>query len=107
MTTSLRTLTIAMAGVLSATLAHADITIGVSLPLTGPTSALGIPCKNGIALWPTTVAGEKLNVIILDDATDPTIGVKNASEAESIQREKFGKNTMPAGSQSPKVTLTV
>ena len=32
--------------------AHADITIGVSLPLTGPASALGIPMKNGIALWP-------------------------------------------------------
>src|ERR1700712_2356159 len=74
----IRPLVIALAGLLSATLAHADITIGVSLPLTGPTSALGIPCKNGIALWPTTVAGEKLNVIILDDATDPTIGVKNA-----------------------------
>ena len=52
--------------------AQADVTIGVSLPLTGPTSALGIPCKNGILLWPSTVAGEKLNVIILDDATDPT-----------------------------------
>ena len=33
--------------------------------------------------------------------------VKNASEALSIQREKFGKNTMPAGSQSPKLTWTV
>jgi branched-chain amino acid transport system substrate-binding protein len=62
----------------TATSAHADITIGVSLPLTGPTSALGIPSKNGIELWPKTVAGEKLNVIILDDATDPSIGVKNA-----------------------------
>jgi branched-chain amino acid transport system substrate-binding protein len=58
--------------------AQADVTIGVSLPLTGPTSALGIPCKNGIMLWPSTVGGEKLNVIILDDATDPTQGVKNA-----------------------------
>src|ERR1700712_412837 len=67
-----------MATLLTATLAHADITIGVSIPLTGPTSALGIPCKNGIDLWPKTIAGEKLNVIILDDATDPTIGVKNA-----------------------------
>lgn len=61
-----------------ASAALADITIGVSLPLTGPTSALGIPCKNGILLWPATVGGEKLNVIILDDATDPTQGVKNA-----------------------------
>jgi branched-chain amino acid transport system substrate-binding protein len=58
--------------------AYADVTIGVSLPLTGPTSALGIPSKNGIALWPKEVAGEKLNVIILDDATDPSLGVKNA-----------------------------
>jgi len=58
--------------------AQADVTIGVSVPLTGPTSALGIPSKNGISLWPTTIAGEKLNVIVLDDATDPTIGVKNA-----------------------------
>ena len=31
----------------------ADITIGVSITLTGPTSALGIPTKNGIALWPS------------------------------------------------------
>ena len=57
--------------------AQADVTIGVSIPLTGPTSALGIPSKNGISLWPTTIAGEKLNVIVLDDATDPTVGVKN------------------------------
>jgi len=58
--------------------ARADVTIGVSVPLTGPTSALGIPSKNGISLWPSTIAGEKLNVIVLDDATDPTVGVKNA-----------------------------
>ena len=32
--------------------AHADLTIGVSISLTGPTSALGIPSKAGIALWP-------------------------------------------------------
>ena len=67
-----------LATVLAINAAHADVTVGVSLPLTGPTSALGIPAQNGIKLWPTTVAGEKLNVIILDDATDPTIGVKNA-----------------------------
>ena len=58
--------------------AQADITIGVSLPLTGPASGLGIPMKNQIALWPQSIAGEKLKVIILDDATDPTNGVKNA-----------------------------
>jgi len=58
--------------------ALADITIGVSLPLTGPASGLGIPMQNQIKLWPTSIAGEKLKVIVLDDATDPTNGVKNA-----------------------------
>ena len=58
--------------------AQADITVGVSLPLTGPASGLGIPMKNQIALWPTSIAGEKMKYIVLDDATDPTNGVKNA-----------------------------
>lgn len=76
--TPIRPLITFLAAAFATTLAHADITIGVSIPLTGPTSALGIPSKNGIDLWPKTIAGEKLNVIILDDATDPTVGVKNA-----------------------------
>jgi len=75
--TPIRSLVTAMAGLLTATLAHADLTIGVSASLTGPTSALGIPTKNGIDLWPKTIAGEKVNVILLDDATDPTVAVKN------------------------------
>ena len=58
--------------------AQADITIGVSLPLTGPASGLGIPIANQIKLWPKEIAGEKLNVVVLDDATDPTKGVQNA-----------------------------
>ncbi len=59
-------------------LAQADITIGVSLPLTGPASGLGIPMNNGFKLWPDTLAGEKLRIVVLDDATDPTKGVQNA-----------------------------
>jgi len=62
---------------LGAGAALADITIGASISLTGPTSALGIPTKNGMALWPKEIAGEKLNVIVLDDATDPTKAVQN------------------------------
>ncbi|HEY2256538.1 MAG TPA: ABC transporter substrate-binding protein, partial [Variovorax sp.] len=58
--------------------AHADLTIGVVLPLTGPGSGLGIPVKNQIALWPKTIAGETLKLVVLDDATDPTTGVKDA-----------------------------
>lgn len=68
----------ALAALAASTPALADITIGITLPLTGPASGLGIPMQNYFKLWPTSIAGEKLNVIILDDATDPTKGVQNA-----------------------------
>ncbi len=73
-------LAIAAATLFLATTAYADITIGVSLPLTGPANGLGIPVNNYIKLWPTSIAGEKLNVIVLDDAGDPTKGVTNAKK---------------------------
>ena len=71
--------TLAAAAVVLATApALADITIGITLPLTGPASGLGLPMQNQFKLWPQSIAGEKLRVIILDDATDPTKGVSNA-----------------------------
>ena len=69
---------VAAAALLTTLPALADVTVGISLPLTGPASGLGIPMQNYFKLWPTSIAGEKLNVIILDDATDPTKGVQNA-----------------------------
>ena len=77
MTPTFKTLAAAALIALAGT-AQADITIGVSLPLTGPASGLGIPMSNQIKLWPTSIAGEKLKVVVLDDATDPTKGVQNA-----------------------------
>ena len=73
-----KTLVAAAAALLSTLPALADVTVGISLPLTGPASGLGIPMQNYFKLWPSTIAGEKLTVIILDDATDPTKGVQNA-----------------------------
>ena len=73
-----RTLVTALAAACAASAAFADVNIGISLPLTGPASGLGIPMKNYFALFPQTIAGEKVNLIILDDATDPTKGVINA-----------------------------
>ena len=73
-----KTLVAAAAALLTTLPALADVTVGISLPLTGPASGLGIPMQNYFKLWPTSIAGEKLNVIILDDATDPTKGVQNA-----------------------------
>ena len=74
----LKTTLAAAAALLLSGAALADITIGVSLPLTGPGSGLGIPMSNGVKMWPATVGGEKIRLVILDDATDPTKGVQNA-----------------------------
>ncbi|GAB4039810.1 MAG: ABC transporter substrate-binding protein [Rubrivivax sp.] len=68
----------AAAAVLLAAPALADVNIGVSLSLTGPASGLGIPVANQFKLWPQTIAGEKVNLIILDDASDPSKGASNA-----------------------------
>ena len=56
---------------------HADIKVGVTLSSTGPAASLGIPEKNSVALLPTTIAGQKVEYIILDDASDTTTAVKN------------------------------
>ena len=58
--------------------ARAELTIGVVVSLTGPASGLGIPVNFGFKLWPDTIGGEKVKMIVLDDATDPSTGVKNA-----------------------------
>jgi branched-chain amino acid transport system substrate-binding protein len=57
--------------------AQADITVGVNVSATGPAASLGIPEKNTFALMPTTIAGQKVNYIVLDDASDTTTAVKN------------------------------
>jgi len=62
----------------SSTAALADINIGVSLSLTGPGSGLGIPMQKQLQLFPKTIGGEKVNLVILDDATDPGKGAANA-----------------------------
>jgi branched-chain amino acid transport system substrate-binding protein len=74
----LRKTLVAAATALLATAAVADINIGVTLSLTGPASGLGIPVGNQFKLMPQTIAGEKVNLIILDDASDPSKGASNA-----------------------------
>ncbi|MFT3801502.1 MAG: ABC transporter substrate-binding protein [Burkholderiaceae bacterium] len=67
-----------LAGALGAAApALADITVGVTVSATGPAASLGIPEKNTISLLPTTIAGQKVNYIVLDDATDTTTAVTN------------------------------
>ena len=73
----LKTTLAAAAAVLASTAALADVNIGVTLSLTGPASGLGIPVGNQFKLWPKEIGGEKVNLIILDDASDPGKGVGN------------------------------
>lgn len=77
------TLACAVGLALSAQAAIAEINVGVSLSTTGPGAALGIPEKNALAIMPTEIAGEKINYIVLDDATDPTAASKNARKLTS------------------------
>jgi branched-chain amino acid transport system substrate-binding protein len=62
----------------TSTAALAEIKIGVSLSLTGPGSGLGTPMQKQLQLFPKTIGGEKITVILLDDASDPGKGSANA-----------------------------
>ncbi len=75
----------------------ADVNVGVSVSATGPAASLGIPEKNTIALLPQKIGGEKINYIVLDDATDPTAATKNIKKliAESKVDVVVGSTTTP------------
>jgi branched-chain amino acid transport system substrate-binding protein len=77
--------------------ARADITVGVTVSATGPAASLGIPEKNTIALMPTTIAGQKVNYIVLDDASDTTAAVANTRKliTESKADIILGSTTTP------------
>jgi len=63
--------------------AHAQIKVGVSISTTGPAASLGIPEKNTVSLFPAEIAGQKVQYIVLDDASDATQAVKNARKLVS------------------------
>ncbi len=55
-----------------------DIKVGVTLSATGPAASLGIPERNTFPLLPQTIAGRKVQYIVLDDASDTTTAVRNS-----------------------------
>ncbi len=79
------------------TAALADINVGVTLSATGPAASLGIPEKNTIDLLPKTMAGRKVNYIVLDDASDTTTAVKNTRKLISEHKVDLiiGSTTTP------------
>jgi branched-chain amino acid transport system substrate-binding protein len=76
----------------------ADLNVGITLSATGPAASIGIPTRNTVALLPASIAGVKVNYIVLDDATDPTTAVKNARKltSENAVDVLLGSNSTPA-----------
>ena len=95
--------------------AQADITIGYTISATGPAASLGIPQKNTISLLPTTIAGQKIHHVILDDASDTTTAVTNvkkliADKADVIVGSSITPNSLAmidpvSESRTPMITL--
>ena len=96
--------------------ALAEINIGVTLSATGPAASLGIPEKNTIELLPKTIAGQTVNYIVLDDASDTTTAVKNTRKLISENKVDLiiGSTTTPnslamvdvvAESETPMIAL--
>ncbi|MFL6660849.1 MAG: ABC transporter substrate-binding protein [Rhizobacter sp.] len=71
----------AFAAALSACAVAADLKVGVITSLSGPVSGLGVPYDKGIQAaqaYLPTVAGRKVQLIVLDDASDPATAARNA-----------------------------
>ena len=101
---------------LASALAQADINVGVTVSATGPAASLGIPEKNTIALMPKTIGGQKVNYIVLDDASDTTAAVNNTRKLISENKVDviLGSTTTPnslamidvaAESQTPMISM--
>jgi branched-chain amino acid transport system substrate-binding protein len=71
---------LALAAVLAAPIASAQIKIGLMVSATGPTSAIGIPQKNTGALLPAKIGDATVEYIQLDDGGDTTRAVQNAKK---------------------------
>ncbi|MES2261709.1 MAG: ABC transporter substrate-binding protein [Pseudomonadota bacterium] len=87
----------AVALALLAHAAQADINIGVVASLTGAAAALGNDTRRAVALMPASVGTEKINYILLDDASDPSTAVKNTRKllAENRVDAIIGPNINP------------
>lgn len=80
----------ALAALLAAPVAaHADITVGAVLSLTGGGASLGIPQRNTIELLPREVAVQKIRYVILDDGTDSTKAVQAFQKLVSEEKVDF------------------
>ncbi len=94
----LATMLLAAALASAASVAQAQVKIGVTISTTGPAASLGVPQRNSIALMPSEVAGQKVEYIVLDDGADSTKAVANARKLidENDVDALVGSSTTPA-----------
>jgi branched-chain amino acid transport system substrate-binding protein len=69
--------------------AQAQIKIGAILSISGPAAAMGVGYKGAFDLFPTEIAGQKVEYIIRDDATD-------ASTAYTIAQKMIAEDHVDA-----------
>jgi branched-chain amino acid transport system substrate-binding protein len=110
---------IAMTGFASGAMA-ADLKVGLSVSLSGPNSSLGVPYAKGMQAalaYKPEINGHKVQLIVLDDGSDPTTAGRNARKL--VDEEKvdilMGTSGVPAAiamaqvareSKTPMIGLT-
>jgi len=79
----------------------ADLKVGLSVSLSGPNSSLGIPYSKGMqaaVAYRPEINGRKVQLIVLDDGSDPTNAGRNARKL--VEEEKvdvlMGSSGVPA-----------
>ena len=94
---------IAVAAIMAAGTARADITVGFVTSLSGPGSSIGIPYGRGMDAayaYADTVDGQKIKLVRLDDGTDPSTAARDARKL--IEDDKvdilIGTATTPSAS---------
>ncbi len=91
----------ALAAGFTATALAADLKVGLSVSLSGPNSSLGVPYAKGMQAamaYKPEVNGRKIQLIVLDDGSDPTTAGRNARKL--VEEDKvdilMGTSGVPA-----------
>jgi branched-chain amino acid transport system substrate-binding protein len=83
------------------TAAMADLKVGLSISLSGPNASIGVPYAKGMqaaVAYKPEIGGQKVQLIVLDDGSDPTNAGRNARKL--VEEEKvdvlLGASGVPA-----------
>jgi branched-chain amino acid transport system substrate-binding protein len=98
----------AAVSILAGTAAKAEIKVGFVTSLSGPGASIGIPYSKGMAAalaYASEVSGEKIRLIELDDASDPSASSRNTRKL--IEEEKVDVVLGTSGAPSALAMATV